>query len=271
MDWSMPGLPVHHQLPELAQTHAHRVGDAIQPSHPLSSPSPPAFNLSQHQGLFQWVSSLYQVAKVLELQLQHQSFQWIFRTDFLRIDWFDLLAVQGTLKSLLQHHSAKASILRRLAFFIVYLSHPYMTTGKTSSDSPQHSHSIQNTVVIRYRIHTVYRLQSWFAAVFITCLKHIHSLLFGPSLPGFSASVPCDLTTKQVNPRFHNCFWGGSKRWQWSWTKSVSYFKIFRQKEDLPFLSSFLFPPFPSSSSSASPPHPCHSSCFKKESESLVG
>ena len=82
MDCSMPGFPVCHQLPELTQTHVHRVGDAIQPSHPLSSPSP-AFNLSQHQGLIQWVSSLHQVAKILELQLQHQSFQWIFRTDFL--------------------------------------------------------------------------------------------------------------------------------------------------------------------------------------------
>ena len=86
MDCSMPGFPVHHQLPELAQTHVHRVSDAIQPSHPLLSPSPPTFNLSQHQGLFQWVSSLHQVAKVLEFQLQHQSFQWIFRTDFLS-DW----------------------------------------------------------------------------------------------------------------------------------------------------------------------------------------
>ena len=83
MDCSMPGLPVHHQLPELAQTHVHRVGDAIQPSHPLSFPSPPAFNLSQHQGLFQCISFLHQVAKVLEFQLQHQSFQWIFRIDFL--------------------------------------------------------------------------------------------------------------------------------------------------------------------------------------------
>ena len=83
MDCSTPGLPVHHQLPEFTQTHAHWVCDAIQPSHPLSSPSPPAFNPSQHQGLFQWVSSLHQVAKVLEFQLQHQSFQWIFRVDFL--------------------------------------------------------------------------------------------------------------------------------------------------------------------------------------------
>ena len=77
------GFLVHYQLLELTQIHAHWVGDAIQPSHPLSSPSPPAFNLSQHQSLFKWVSSSHQVAKVLEFQLQHQSFQWIFRTDFL--------------------------------------------------------------------------------------------------------------------------------------------------------------------------------------------
>ena len=83
MDRSTPGLPVHHQLPEFTQTQVHWVSDAIQPSHPLSAPSPPAFNLSQHQGLFKWVSSSHQVAKVLEFQLQHQSFQWIFRTDFL--------------------------------------------------------------------------------------------------------------------------------------------------------------------------------------------
>ena len=83
MNRSTPGLPVHHQLPEFTQTHVHWVGDAIQPSHPLSSPSTPAFNLSQHQGFSQWVSSSHQVAKVLEFQLQHQSFQWIIRTDFL--------------------------------------------------------------------------------------------------------------------------------------------------------------------------------------------
>ena len=83
MDCSMPGFPVHHQLLEFTQTHVHWVGDAIQPSHPLSSPSPPAFNLSQHQGLLKWISSLHQVAKVLDFQLQHQSLQWIFRADFL--------------------------------------------------------------------------------------------------------------------------------------------------------------------------------------------
>ena len=83
MDCNTPGLPVYHQLPEFTQTHVHWVGDAIQPSHPLSSPSPPAFNLSQWQGHFKWVSSSHQVAKVLEFQLQHQSFNWTFRTDFL--------------------------------------------------------------------------------------------------------------------------------------------------------------------------------------------
>ena len=79
---SVPGLPVLHHLPEFAQTHVHWVGDAIQPSHPLSSPSP-AFSLSQHQGLFQWVGFSHQVARVLELQFQHQSFQWTLRVDFL--------------------------------------------------------------------------------------------------------------------------------------------------------------------------------------------
>ena len=83
MNHSMPGLPVHHQLPRFTQTHVHQVSDAIQPSHPLSSPSPPAPNPSQHQVLFQWVSSSHEVAKVLEFQLQHQSFQWTPRTDLL--------------------------------------------------------------------------------------------------------------------------------------------------------------------------------------------
>ena len=83
MNHSTPGLPVHHQLPEFTQTHVHRVGDAIQPSHPLSSPSPSAPNPSQHQGLFQWVNSSHEVAKVLEFQPQHQSFQWTPRTDLL--------------------------------------------------------------------------------------------------------------------------------------------------------------------------------------------
>ena len=128
MDCSTPGFPVHHQLPEL--THVHWVADAIQPSHPLSSLSPPAFNLSQHQGLFKWVSSSHQVAKVWSFSFSISPSNEYSGLISFRMDWLDLLAVQGTLKSLLQHHSSKASILRHSAFFIVQLSHPYMTTGK---------------------------------------------------------------------------------------------------------------------------------------------
>ena len=117
-------------LSEFVQTHVHWVTDAILPSHSLLPSSPAAFSLSQHHGLFQWVGSSHQVTQVLEFQLQHQSFQWILRVDFLRIDWFDLLAVQGTLKHLLQHHSSKASILWYLAFFLVQISHLYMSNAK---------------------------------------------------------------------------------------------------------------------------------------------
>ena len=101
MGYSMPGFPALHPLLEFAQTHVPWVSDAIPPSHLLSFPSPPAFNLSQHQGLFQWISSLHQVASVLEFQLQHQSFSEYSGLISFRIDWFDLLAVQGTLRSLL--------------------------------------------------------------------------------------------------------------------------------------------------------------------------
>ena len=125
-------LPSPSPTTELAQTHVHQVGDAIQPSHPLSSPSP-VFNLSQHQGLFQWVSSSHQVAKVLEFLLQHHSSNEYSGLISFRIDWLDLLAAQGTLKSLLQHHGSKASILQCSSFFTVQLSHPYMTTGKNHS------------------------------------------------------------------------------------------------------------------------------------------
>ena len=100
MDSSMPGFPVHHQLPELAQTHVHQIGDAMQPSHPLSSPSPPAFNLSQHQGLFR-VSSSHQVAKYWSLSFGISSSNDYSGLISFIVDWLDLLAVQGTLKSLL--------------------------------------------------------------------------------------------------------------------------------------------------------------------------
>ena len=128
-DCSTPGFPTHLQLPELAQTHVHRVSVAIQPSHPLSSTSP-ALNRSQQQGLFKSA-----------LHIRWPKY-WSFSFNIspsnenpglisFRMKWLDLITVQGTLKSLLQHHSSKASILQRSAFFIVQLSHPYMTTGKT--------------------------------------------------------------------------------------------------------------------------------------------
>ena len=130
MNRSTPGL-IHHQLPEFTQTHVHWVGDAIQPSHPLSSPSPPAPNPSQHQ-VFSNKSTLHMRWP------KYWSFSFSISPSnehpgliSFRMDWLDLLAVQGTLKSLLQHHSSKASIFQCSAFFTVQLSHPYMTTGKT--------------------------------------------------------------------------------------------------------------------------------------------
>ena len=123
----MPRLAVLHQLLELGQTHVHRVGDSIQPSHPLLSPSPPVLNLSQHQGLqIRW--PMYWSFSFSISPSNEYSGLISFR-----IDWFDLLAVHRTFRSLLQHHSLKASILWRSAFFTVQLSQPYMTTGKTTA------------------------------------------------------------------------------------------------------------------------------------------
>ena len=130
MDCSMPGLPVHHQLPEFTQTYVHWISDAIQPSHPLSSPSPPSIfpNIrvfSNESALrIRW-PKYWSFSFNISLSNEHSGL-----ISF-RMDWLDLLAVQGTLVSLLQHPNSKASILRRSAFFIVQLSHPYMTTGKT--------------------------------------------------------------------------------------------------------------------------------------------
>ena len=131
MDYSTPGFPVHHQLLELAQTPVHRVGDAIQPSHPLSSPSPPAFILSQH-----YIFSNESVLHIRWPKYWSFSFRISPSDEYLglisfTIDWLDLLTLQGTLKSLFQHHSSKASTLWCSAFFMVQLSHLYMTTGKT--------------------------------------------------------------------------------------------------------------------------------------------
>ena len=130
MDCSTPRLPVHHQIPEFTQTHIHWVGDGVQPSHPLLSPSPPALNFPTIR--------VFSDESVLRIRWPKY---WSFSFSIIsskkpglisfRTDWLDRLAVQGTLKSLLQHHSSNASILRRSAFFTVQLSHPYVTTGKT--------------------------------------------------------------------------------------------------------------------------------------------
>ena len=126
------GLPCPSPTPGIYSNSCfHHVGDAIQPSHPLSSSSPPAFNLSQHQDLFQWVSSSHQVVKILVFSFSISPSNEYSGLISFRMDQLDLLAVQGSLKSLLQHHSPKASILQLSAFFIVQLSHPYMTTGKS--------------------------------------------------------------------------------------------------------------------------------------------
>ena len=131
MDYSTPGFPVLHQLTELAQTHVHWVGDAIQPPHPLSYPSPPAFNLSQHQSFFSESALCIRWPKYWNFSFSISTSDEYSGLISFRMEWLDLLAVQGTLRSLLQHHSLKASILQHSAFFMVQLSHPYMTPGKT--------------------------------------------------------------------------------------------------------------------------------------------
>ena len=129
MDYSTPGISVHHQLPEFTQTHVHWVGDAIQPSHPLSSPSPPVF---PSISVFSDESALHiRWPKYWSFSFNISPSNEYSGLISFRMNWLDHLVVQGTLKSLLQHHSSKASVLRRSAFFIVQLSHPYMTTGKT--------------------------------------------------------------------------------------------------------------------------------------------
>ena len=131
MNRSTPGLPVHHQLPEFTQTHVHWVGDAIQPSHPLSSPSPPAPNPSHNQSLFQWVNSSHEVAKVLEFQLQHQSFQRTPRADLLQNGLVGSPCSPRDSQESSPTPQFRSINSSALSFFTVQLSHPYMTNGKT--------------------------------------------------------------------------------------------------------------------------------------------
>ena len=156
MNHSMPGLPVHHQLPEFTQTHVHQVGDAIQPSHPLSSPFPSSPNppsirvFSNESTLWMRWPKYWSFSFSISPSNEHPGL-----ISF-RMDWLDLFEVQGTLKSLLQQHSSKASILRSSAFFTVQLSHPYMTTGKTIA------------------------LDLLFCAVHSISIKKIHSEIYAP-------------------------------------------------------------------------------------------
>ena len=127
----MPGFPVQHQLLKPTRTHVHSVGDSIQPSHPLSSPFPPALNLSQHQGLFHESVLHIKWPKCWSFSFSISPSNEYSGLISFRMDWFILLAVQGILMNLLRYHSSKASIFPRSAFFMVQLSHPYMTIGKT--------------------------------------------------------------------------------------------------------------------------------------------
>ena len=157
MNRSTPGLPVHYQLPEFTETHVHRVIDAIQPSPPLLSLSPPDFNISQYQGIFQWIRSLHQggqsigvsaLASVLPVNTQ----------DWPPLGWTGWISLQS--KSLLQHHSSKASMLRHSAFFIVQLSHPYMTAGKNHSSDYMDLCWQSNVSAFQYAIYVGHNFPS---------------------------------------------------------------------------------------------------------------
>ena len=178
MDYSMPGFPLLYYLQEFAQIHVCWVSDAIQTTHPLSPLSPPALSLSQHHGLFWWISSLHQVAKVLELQLSINPSNEHSGLISFRNDWFDLYAVQGTLKRLLQYHSSKVSIHQRSAFFMVQLSHLYMTTGKAIALTTQtFVNNCATPILSEHSATTHYRLflMSLFSVQFrsVKSLSHV--------------------------------------------------------------------------------------------------
>ena len=161
MGCSTAGFPVHHQHPEIFQTHVHWVSDAIQPPHPLTPPSPPAFNLSLHQGLFQRVGILRKGAKVLSISPSNEYSGLIS----FKIDWLDLFVVLGTLMSLLQYHSSKASILWCLAFFMVQLSHPYMTTGKNMA--------LTKWTYVGKVVSLLFNMLSRLVIIFLLRIKHL--------------------------------------------------------------------------------------------------
>ena len=195
---STPGFPVLHYLPECAQTQVHWVSDAIQPSHRLL-PSSPALDLFQQQGLFQWVSSLCQVAKVW---LQHQSFQWVFRVDFLYYWLVGSPCCPRDSEESFQHHSRKASILQCSAFFIVRLSHPYMTTDKTigltvwtlASKAMSLLFNLLSRFVMAFLPRSKHLLISWLQSILILEPKKRKSVTaspFPPSIFPWSDGTRC--------------------------------------------------------------------------------
>ena len=188
MNHSTPGLPVHHLLPESTQTHAHRVGDAIQPSHLLSSPIPPAPNPSQHQGFSSESTLRMRWPKYWSFSFSTSPSNEHPGLMSFRMDWLDLLAVQGTLKSLLQHHSSKASVLQWSAFFTIQLSHPYITTGKTIALTRQTFvgkvmsllFNMLSRLVISFLPRSKRLPRPWYLT--LVCCKSCCSLLDFPSL-----------------------------------------------------------------------------------------
>ena len=202
MDCSTPGFPVLHYLPEFAQTHVHWVGDVIQPSHPLSSPSLPAFNLSQQQGLFQWVSSSRQVTRYWSFSFSISPSNEHPGLISFRMDWLDLLAVQGTLKSLLQHHSTKASTLQCSTCFTIQLSHSY--TGKTKAFS--------RWTFVGKVMSLLFNMLSRLVIAFLPRSKHLFiSWLQSPSAVILEPPKLNSITVLIVSPSF-------TIKW-WDWTK----------------------------------------------------
>ena len=218
MNRSMPGLPVHHQLPESTQTHVHWVGDAIQPSHPLLSPSSPALTIFPSIRVFSNESALrIRWSKYWSFSFNISPSNEYSGLIFFRTDWLDLLAVEGTLKSLLQQHSSKASILWHSAFFIVQLSHPYMTTGKTIaltrwtfvSKVMSLLFNMLSRLVITFLPRSKHLLISWLQSpsclfthkqnIFIKIRTRKIIWLFTPSLSASPTSFPQPSTPHQMN------------------------------------------------------------------------
>ena len=180
MDCSTPGFPVHSQLPELTQTHVHWVSSAIQPSHPLLSPSPPAFNLSQHQGLGNESVLRIRWPKYWSFSFNISPSDGYSGLISFKMDWLDLLAVQGTHKSLLQYHSSKVSIIRCSAFFMVQLPHSYMTTGKTIALIRQTFVGKVMSLLFNMLSRLVITFLPWSKCLLISWLQSPSAVIFEP-------------------------------------------------------------------------------------------